>query len=256
VNRSKSGPSSGACHPGRDLAKNRAVQHLSSLITPIRLVCTLSTRSRSRAVSIGYVGRRRAHHRNIMRSGIPGSSRGSRSKEACDGHETLAGKLQTLSQRRKPVPHKARRHNQTETRPNFRWRWGGLHGWIGRRVDRGDHLLKGPVTHKGGPLRITSARKQQLKTHGSMQRHLWLGRKRGVPRGFDFYPGGSLLPCRLGWPPSNPQPSLRARSSPPHPAARASRGPTGVNEPQFPTFPAKRGSATSPGLKIGSSQAF
>jgi len=32
--------------------------------------------------------------------------------------------------------------------------------------------------------------------------------------------------------------------------------PFGLNEPQFPTFPAKRGSATSPALKIGSSQEF
>jgi hypothetical protein len=29
--------------------------------------------------------------------------------------------------------------------------------------------------------------------------------------------------------------------------------PSGLNEPQFPTFPAKRGSATPPALKIGRS---
>jgi hypothetical protein len=55
--------------------------------------------------------------------------------------------------------------------------------------------------------------------------------------------------------PSNPQPSLRAAA---HHLVRLHdlRAVLLASEPQFPTFPAKRGSATSPALKIGSSPEF
>ena len=68
--------------------------------------------------------------------------------------------------------------------------------------------------------------------------------------------GGHRFPAgRLG-PPSNPPRELAAAARYLIRLQEPSHGLSGENEPQFPIFPAKCGSATSPVLKIGSSQEF
>jgi hypothetical protein len=45
-----------------------------------------------------------------------------------------------------------------------------LHGWTGRRVGRGAHILTGDLLRitEGGPLRVTGRQKPGRKMHGSM----------------------------------------------------------------------------------------
>jgi hypothetical protein len=57
------------------------------------------------------------------------------------------------------------------------------------------------------------------------ERHLWLVSRRGVLGGSRFLTRGASLRRRPGWTPLQPSTQLASRSSPPHPAARASRGP-------------------------------
>ena len=79
------------------------------------------------------------------------------------------------------------------------------------------------------------------------------GEKGGSLGSLDFDQGGHRF---LSTPPPNPQPSLARSSSPPHPLHDLRVFPSGFKEPQSPRFRAKRGSATSPALKIGRSQEF
>ena len=83
------------------------------------------------------------------------------------------------------------------------------------------------------------------------------GEKRGGPLGgLDFDQGGHRFLADRVSPLSilNPACAQQLATSSGYTKLRAVL--SGVNEPQFPTFPAKRGSATSPALKIGSSQEF
>ena len=112
----------------------------------------------------------------------------------------------------------------------------GLHGWAGRRVGRGAHVLYGgPVTHNGGgAVSITGGQKRGRKVHGSMHVSAPIaGEKPGGRRGVLVFEGGGghrSLPAGVGSRPSIPA-SLPAVVRLNDPLV-----PSGLDQAQFPVF--------------------
>jgi hypothetical protein len=74
------------------------------------------------------------------------------------------------------------------------------------------------------------------------ERHLWLAKKGGVPRGVSILTKGVTASLPTGLPlPSILNPACPQQPST-SPTARPSRRPSGLNEPQSPSFRAKPGS--------------
>ena len=104
---------------------------------------------------------------------------------------------------------------------------------------------------------VTSGQKRQRKrTVDARERHLWPVRKGGFPRGVSFLTRGVAASSPTGFPPSNPQPSLRAAVHRLILLHDLRVFPSRLKEPQSPCFRAKRGHATLLALKIGRSQEF